>query len=180
MGKKIGNEFFERDARIVARELLGKIFVRVIDGKELRSKIVETEAYLDENDPGSRARQGKTKISEMMWEKAGSILVYNVHKYHMFNIITGEKGNPEAVLIRAGEPLDFEGRLSGPGLFSIGKKLDKTFHGKHIREIESFWLEYPDGKENFEITGAHRIGLKEDSEEKLRFYIKDNKHISKK
>ena len=56
------NKFFNRDAEIVARELLGKILVRSINGEEKKAKIVETEAYYDENDPASRAcKNGATR-----------------------------------------------------------------------------------------------------------------------
>ncbi|MCW8966354.1 MAG: DNA-3-methyladenine glycosylase [Candidatus Pacearchaeota archaeon] len=82
---KIDRKFFRRKADVVARELLGKILVKKVNGKVLRARIVETEAYFDESDPGSRASSGKNKISEMMWEDAGKILVYNVHMYKMFN-----------------------------------------------------------------------------------------------
>src|SRR6056297_594471 len=104
----ISREFFERPADVVARDLLGKILVRKINGKIYKGKIVETEAYFGEEDPASRASKGKTKISEMMWESPGKILVYNVHMYKMFNFVTYKKGKASAVLIRALEPLNFQ------------------------------------------------------------------------
>ena len=76
--EKISRDFFERPADIVARDLLGKILVKGVGGKKYKGKIVETEAYFGERDPASRASKGKTKISEMMWESPGRILVYNV------------------------------------------------------------------------------------------------------
>jgi len=59
MGRKIGLRFFERDARIVAKDLLGKIIVRKFRKKFLKGKIVETEAYFGKSDPASWARYGK-------------------------------------------------------------------------------------------------------------------------
>src|SRR6056297_455640 len=105
---KISRDFFERPADVVAKDLLGKVLVRKIDGKTFKARIVETEAYFSENDPASRASKGKTKISEMMWESPGRILVYNVHMYKMFNFVTYKKGKASAVLIRALEPLNFQ------------------------------------------------------------------------
>ncbi|MGD2072704.1 MAG: DNA-3-methyladenine glycosylase, partial [Candidatus Thorarchaeota archaeon] len=84
----IGKQFFDRRADIVARELLGKILV--VGGK--KGKIVETEAYFDERDPASRASKGENKVSKMMIQEAGRILVYNVHKYKMLNFVTEKKG----------------------------------------------------------------------------------------
>ena len=55
--KKINQEFFSKDAKIIAKRLLGKILVRKLGNNILKAKIVETEAYLDEKDPGSRAKQ---------------------------------------------------------------------------------------------------------------------------
>ena len=97
---RLSREFFLRDAEIVARELLGKILVRKIKKKEKKARIVETEAYFDENDPASRAcKNGDLK--ETMKMQAGTILVYGVHNNWLVNIVTGVEGWASAVLIRA-------------------------------------------------------------------------------
>jgi len=175
---KLNQSFFKRNSKIVAKELLGKILIRKISGKILKARIIETEAYLDENDPGSRASKGKNKISEMMWAEPGRILIYNVHKYKMFNIVTGKKAKASAVLIRALEPLNFKARCSGPGLLTNTLKINNKFHGKFIFELNNLYL--VDDNFDFEIFKAFRIGLKKDLPEKLRYYIKENKYISKK
>ena len=151
----------------MAKELLGKILVRKINGKILKSKIVETEAYFGENDSASRASKGKNKISEMMWEEGGKILVYNVHMYKMFNFITDKKGIPSAVLIRAAQPLNFSSRCSGPGLLTNSLNIDKKFHGKNLFEISNLYLE--DNKEDFEIVKSFRIGVTKDLDIPMRF-----------
>lgn len=175
---EINRNFFERNAEIVAKELLGKILIRKINGKILKAKIVETEAYFGENDPASRASKGKNKISEMMWQEPGKILVYNVHMYNMFNLITDKKGTPSAVLIRAIEPLNFDSKCCGPGLLTNSLNLDKRFHGKNLFEIDDLNIE--NNNENFEIVKSFRVGVTKDLEIPMRFYIKDNKFISKK
>ncbi len=176
---KLGKDFFNRSADIVARELLGKILVRDLDGKEIKARIVETEAYFGKEDPASRASRGKTKTFEVMWDESGKILVYHVHKYIMFCIITGEKDKPEAVLIRALEPLNCDLRFKGPGLLSDSLKIDKTYYGKDIFDLDDLWIE-EGGERDFEIIETIRIGVSEESPLYLRFYIKDNKHVSKK
>ena len=182
MTQKLQKNFFSRDAKTVAKELLGKILVRKINGKKFKTKIVETEAYFGKEDCASRAskcRLGKNSVFEIMWGEAGRILVYNVHKYIMFCIVTGEKNKAEAILIRALEPLDFEARLNGPGLLTNALKINKTYFGKDICSLRDLWIE-EDKSMEFEIVESFRIGVKKDLPEKLRFYIRDNNFVSRK
>lgn len=175
---RLGEDFFSRDAEIVARELLGKVLVRSVDGKLFKARIVETEAYYDEKDPASRAcKNGDLK--KVMQAGGGKILVYGVHNNWLINFISGEKGKAEAVLLRALEPLNFKARCSGPGLLTKAMRINKLFHKEDILNNEKIWLEYRDN-ENFEIIEANRIGVRKDLKKKLRFYIKDNKCVSKK
>lgn len=180
MNKKIlGKSFFSRSAKKVAKELLGKILIRKINGKILRAKIVETEAYFDSEDPASRAvKNGDLK--ETMKMKAGTILVYGVHNNWLLNIVAGREGKAEAVLIRALEPLNFNANTKGPGLLTKAMKIDKSFHKKNILSLNSFWIGDKNENKEIKITEAYRIGVKKDLLEKLRFYIKDNKCVSKK
>lgn len=181
MNKEIARTFFKRPADIVAKDLLGKILVRKINGKFFRARIVETEAYFGEEDPASRASKGKNKISEMMWESPGKIMVYNVHKYKMFNFVTDQERVASAVLIRALEPINFSLRCSGPGLLTESLKINKEdFHGKSIFDLDEISLETLDREKNFEIKRSFRIGVRKDLPEKHRYYIKGNKFISKK
>ena len=174
-------EFFSRNAEQVARELLGKVLVRNIKGREVKAKIVETEAYYGEKDPASRACQNGD-LRETMKMKAGTILVYGVHNNWMANFVTGEEGKAAAVLLRALEPLNFNGKCNGPGLLTKALLIDKSFHKQSIINNEKLKLINCEEKnnENFEIVEAFRIGVKKDLPKKLRFYIKDNKHVSRK
>lgn len=175
---KLSRDFFRRRADIVAKDLLGKILVRKINGREIRAKIVETEAYFGEEDPASRASKGKTKAFETMWSQGGKILVYSVHKYIMFCIVTGEKDKPEAILIRALEPINSELRLSGPGLLSNSLKIARDYQGKDIDDLDDLFIE--NSGDNFEIVETKRIGVREKVPLNLRFYVKDNKFVSRK
>jgi DNA-3-methyladenine glycosylase len=168
--EEIEYSFFLNDAETVAKFLLGKILE--FDGKKAR--IVETEAYLDENDPASRASKGKNKVSDMMKEEFGKILIYNVHKYYMLNFVTREKGVANAVLIRALEPLNFEAKTSGPGLLTIALGIDKKLNGQILgQSIKIFGDKYV-----FDTSKSFRIGVSKDSKRKLRFFIEGNKFVS--
>ncbi len=169
--------FFSRDAEIVARELLGKILIRNINGKKLKAKIVETEAYFDEKDPASRAcKNGDLK--ETMKMKAGTVLVYGVHNNWLVNFVTGKEGEAEAVLLRAAEPLNFNKKCSGPGLLTKALLINKKFHKQNLFNNNSVWIE--ERKKDFQIGKSFRIGVKKDLKKPLRFYIKNNKFVSRK
>lgn len=175
--KRLDKEFFARDAVTAAKDLLGKVLVRKLNDKILRATIVETEAYLDENDPGSRARQNGD-LRETMLMRPGTILVYGVHNNWLINFVTNKQGKAEAVLLRALDPINFESNCSGPGLLTKAFDINKNFHKKSIFENEDLWVE--DSKNKHEIVKSFRIGLRKDMTKKLRFYIKDNKFVSKK
>ena len=80
--------FYQRDTVEVARQLLGKIIVRKLNGKLLKGIITETEAYSSENDPASHAFSGKTKRNEAMFGKSGFSYVYFIYGCHFcFNVV---------------------------------------------------------------------------------------------
>ncbi len=175
--KKLNKEFFERNADDVAKELLGKVLVfnSGLLKKRLRAKIVETEAYFDENDPASRAvSNGDLRATMKMG--AGTILVYGVHNNWLLNVVTGFEGGASAVLIRALEPINFEGNCSGPGRLTKVLGIDKLLH-KKILGVEIF-IEDSEIISEEEIGKSHRIGVTKDLKEKMRFYIKGNKFVS--
>lgn len=184
--------FFERSAEKVARGLLGKILIRKTKDGNLYGKIVETEAYFGENDPASRAFKGKrTKISETMWAHPGTILVYMVHNSWLLNFVTGKKGEPSAVLIRALEPLkgielmrrnrdvqELRALTSGPGKLTKAFAIDRSFNGKLLGTRTGLWVKQGP-KENFNIASSKRIGVRADLLQNLRFYIAGNPFVSR-
>jgi len=169
-------EFFEKSPEIVAKELLGSILTRKIDNRELRARIVETEAYYGDKDPASRACKNGD-LRETMMMDAGTILVYGVHNNWMLNFVTGKEGSAEAVLIRALEPLNFDAKCNGPGLLTKALQINKSFHKKNILENKELSLEQR--KENYKIEKSFRIGVAKDLQRKLRFYVQENKFVSR-
>ncbi|UCD03959.1 MAG: DNA-3-methyladenine glycosylase [Candidatus Woesearchaeota archaeon] len=187
--KKLNPEFYARDAEEVAKDLLGNYLVREINGKILKGKIVETEAYYGYKDPASRAYKGKTNLSEGMWSKPGTIFIYNVHNHWMLNFVTGKENEAQAVLIRALEPIEgvdlmkqyrckdkLKDLCSGPGKLTRAFKITKEeFHGN----LANLDLVIIRSKEIKNIETSHRIGVTRDLPKHLRFFIKNNEFVSK-
>ena len=187
----VKKSFYLQDAAKVARQLLGKILIHKLDGKILAGKIVETEAYYGKNDPASRAFT-TPKMAEQMWNEGGKTFVYMVHNNWLLNIVTGKKGLPSAVLIRAVEPLNNfdllkshrkgkDGFLltNGPGKLTQAMKITKKHHDIAVYDKNSLLI-IADSKDKFKIISSHRIGVSKDLKRKLRFYIKNNGWVSKK
>lgn len=183
--------FFQRKTKTVAKRLLGKILLHRTEKGPTAGKIIETEAYYGQEDPASRASQGKTKISQTMWDKPSTILIYVVHGYCLFNIVTEEKGKPGAVLIRALEPVrgielmkkrrgkkDIHDLCSGPGKLTQALDIPKAYNNCNLSEVEDLLLTQGTDEE-FEVGTSHRIGVSEDLPEELRFYIKGSSFLSR-
>lgn len=197
--------FYTQGALDLGKKLLGKILVRVVDGKVLKAKIVETESYIGEIDKASHAYNGRrTERTEPLFREGGIVYVYFIYGlYHCFNVISGLEDKGEGVLIRAVEPLNEFDYISqkrfkmnyeelteskkktltnGPSKLCIAYSIDKNDNYKKLYEKGDFYIE--DSKEcNFEIVETTRIGI-DYAEEAVdfpwRFYIKGNKFISKK
>lgn len=151
---KLGREFYERDARIVAEELLGKVMV--VNGKSLM--ITETEAYLGSEDLASHARFGQTKRSSIMWSKGGTLYVYLIYgMYEMANIVTGTEGQPSAVLLRSGMTADGT-KITGPGKFTKYLGIERKMNGLDLVSRQDIYLE-SGSQEKFKVIKTPRIGI---------------------
>src|SRR4051812_32540482 len=110
--------FFDRPADELARALVGTIMTRrFANGRVCRARLAETEAYLGPRDLAAHASKGRTKRTDVMFGPPGRAYVYFIYGMHqMFNIVVGEEGRAEAVLLRAAQPLDgWDANLLGPG-----------------------------------------------------------------
>ncbi|HVT81865.1 MAG TPA: DNA-3-methyladenine glycosylase [Phycisphaerae bacterium] len=124
MSMILPHPFYQRDAETVARELIGATLVRHYRGRDYRARVVETEAYVGPQDLACHAAKGRTPRTDTMFLPGGHAYVYFIYgMYDMLNVVTGAKDDPQAVLIRAAEPLDgWDADLSGPG------KLTRAMH----------------------------------------------------
>ncbi|MBS7640168.1 MAG: DNA-3-methyladenine glycosylase [Candidatus Bathyarchaeia archaeon] len=193
MKEALPREFYIRDPKIVAINLLGKILVRVLDSFYLSGMIVETEAYYGEDDPASRARGGMKKYNMPMWGEPGRAFIYGVHGNWLLNIVAHEPNGVGAVLIRALEPLEgievmaanrgtnnIRRLTNGPGRLTKALKIDRSMNYLDLTSRNS-QLFITGGREidPREIGWSHRIGVRVDLDEKLRFFIKGNEFVSR-
>jgi DNA-3-methyladenine glycosylase len=130
-GPVLGPEFFDRDTVAVARDLLGKVLVREVDGKRLWGRLVEVEAYLGPDDLAAHSSGGRrSPRNEVMYGPPGHAYVYFTYgMHHCLNFVTQPAGIPQAVLVRALEPGPGVGRCAGPGLVCRAFDIDKTLNG---------------------------------------------------
>ncbi len=166
---KLEYSFFNRPCLEVAEDLIGKVLVRKTATGEIRLRITETESYIGEADTACHAHKGRTKRTEVMYDKAGTIYVYLCYGIHwLLNIVTGDKDDPQAVLIRACE--DYE----GPAKLTKKLCINGEYNRKSITTCEDLYIE-DDGFKCEVITGK-RIGIsyasQEDQLKPWRFIMK--------
>jgi DNA-3-methyladenine glycosylase len=182
----------EIDASAAAKRLLGCIIEREIDGKIVRLKIAETEAY-DQTDAASHSYNGRTPRIETMFGPAGYAYVYFTYGMHYCcNIVVGEAGYGAAVLIRAAEPLNdvelLERRragkkgvdlTNGPAKLCQALGVDLKLNG-HDLSMLPFKLVLQAEVSNSAITTTTRIGISKARDALRRFYLTDNPYVSAK
>ena len=193
----------------MARNLLGKYLVREYDDKKIITKIVETEAYMGIEDKAAHVfGDRRTERTEPLYQDGGHIYVYLIYgMYHCLNISANIEGIPECVLIRAVEPISEIDEISqnryskdykdlssyqrknicnGPGKLCKALKIDKNLNfesilGNKLYIIDNVNLD--NENDQFEIIESKRVNIDYAEEAKdylWRYYIKDNKHVSKK
>ena len=192
MPSLVPKPFYADDPAMVAERLLGQVLVRVIEGNRLACMIVETEAYYGPGDPASRARR-RGDLRRVVFGDVGTALVYGIHRQWLLNVVAHEEGEAGAVLIRSCEPLEgislmkklrgvekVENLTNGPGKLTKAMKIDKSFHGKPVYvEDHGLWIEKGRSIDRGEIARSRRIGVSEDLETPLRFFLIDNKYVSR-
>lgn len=196
--QKLPLSFYSRkDVVTIARELIGKIVISEMHGRKTSGRIVETEAYVGTTDKASHAFAGRrNQKNEHMYHGPGTAYIYVCYGMHqMLNVVTNEEGIPDAVLIRALQPLmglevmsERTGKSPedtsisrGPG--NVGKALGihKRNSGISLMEDEIYIAE-----DGFELPPGYlglskRIGVESAGADALlpyRFFIKGNVYVS--
>ena len=111
---KLNRDFYDRDARVVGEDLIGKILARRYGDTLIKLRIVETEAYIGAIDKASHGYGGKvTPRTKIMYGPPGFAYVYFIYgMYYCLNFVTEKEGTCSAVLIRAGDPVFNEEEMS--------------------------------------------------------------------
>ncbi len=197
--KKLNRSFYLKDTLEIAQQLLGKTFVRVLNGITLAGKITETEAYIGAIDESSHSFNGKTKRNEVMFADGGHLYVYFTYgMYFCANVVTGKSGVGDAVLLRAMEPLigvnelaknrfgkhelnerEKVNLLNGPAKICMAFNITKENNGADLLGDDFFILDSPVVPEQ-EIVTTKRVGISKSKELPWRFYINNSKFISRK
>lgn len=182
--RKLPRSFYARDTVKVARELLGKYLVHVVDGEPRIGRIVETEAYIGAHDLAAHSARGITPRTRVMFGPPGVAYVYLIYgMYHCINVVTEGEGHGAAVLLRALEPVrNLDGKTSGPGLLCKAMGIDLRLNA-HDLSSDDLYIADDGAPQSQTIVKRPRIGVDyagEWSGRELRFYIQGNPCISKK
>ncbi|WP_424526771.1 DNA-3-methyladenine glycosylase [Spiroplasma endosymbiont of Glossina fuscipes fuscipes] len=186
--------FFSQNAVIVAQQLLGKYLIRIIDGKQIICKIIETEAYDGPADDANHGFNNKRSLrNETLFWQGGYAHIFMIYgMYFCFNIVTDQVDYPSAVLLRAGEIILDEtipnfiskpNLANGPGKLSRYLKINKTDDGLDLIKSSTLYLGQETIPSVFDITTTPRVNIDYATNFKLkpyRFYITNHKAVSKK
>ncbi|MEZ4608635.1 MAG: DNA-3-methyladenine glycosylase [Deinococcales bacterium] len=180
---RLERAFFARGAEEVARALLGQTLVHIHESTLFKGRIVESEAYLGAHDLACHASKGRTQRTEVMFGPPGHAYVYLIYGIHdMFNIVTGRKGEPQAVLIRALEPLNLLADMRGPGKLCRVMGIHRQHNGLDLCEPASK-IYFESAPVPTDILATPRIGVDYAGDWKdapLRFVDSKSPHLSRK
>ena len=199
-GERLPRPLYRMGAVSLAQALLGMVLVRRTAAGIIRSRIVETEAYVGPEDKGCHAYGGlRTARTEPMFADGGTSYVYFIYgMYHCLNVVAEQKDKPEAVLIRAVAPCtpEDEARMrsfrairsrkpadlcNGPGKLCLALDIDKRCNALDLTVSEELWLEAGADPGPARIVAAPRITIPyaEEFVDKLwRYYIQGDPYVS--
>ena len=200
--ERLEREFFARDTRRVARELLGSFIVRRIGRETLIARIVETEAYRGD-EPACHAYANAQRVqrgeaprgrSAVLFDEPGTAYVYfNYGMYWLFNVVTEPAGQAGAVLIRAIEPVHgiecmraFRPHAksdkeigNGPGKLALALDIGSKFNGKSLLRSRELFLARATGKcPRRPVVESPRIGISQAKDLPWRFHFGNHPGVS--
>lgn len=196
--KRLQQSFFARDTHDVAKDMLGKLLVRNIEGATLLGRITEVESYVGEDDLACHASKGRTPRTEVLFQEPGLIYVYLIYgMYHCLNFVTEKKDFPAAVLLRAIEPIEgieimqqttkkptvIHKLTNGPGKVCRAMTIDRSLTNTNSVKSDELYIA-DDGFDVSpqDITSTTRIGVEYAGSCALypwRYYITDSKYVSR-
>lgn len=191
--RRLPRSFFARPSPEVGPDLLGRILVRKVgDGTLLTARIVEAEAY-QEDDPASHSFRGRTNRTEVMFGPPGHAYVYFTYgMHHCMNVVTGSTGEGSAVLLRAAEPLegleemarrrgtnDPRALCSGPGRLCQALGIDRAENGLDLVRGRLLWLLEGAPVAPSTISVGPRVGITSGTERPWRFSVQGDRFVSR-
>lgn len=189
MASKVDANFLDGSAVDVAPRLLGCELIREVNGKRLRVKIVETEAY-DQTDVASHSYKGQTERTRVMFGPSSHLYVYFTYGMHYCcNIVVGPEGHGAAVLLRAVEPLEGTSEMeilrgksgfqltNGPAKLCQALSINRILNGHDLRKGPLKLIIKPALPSSI-ITQATRVGISQGKDVPWRFYVRDNPYVS--
>jgi DNA-3-methyladenine glycosylase len=192
-GAALPRDFYARDTELVARDLLGCILECHTEAGVASGRIVETEAYLGEDDLACHAAAGRTRRTEPLYGPPGTAYVYFIYGVHWcFNAVTREAGFPSAVLIRALEPVSGVDLMytrrpaarrdhdltNGPGKLCAALGIDVR-HNSLPLSRPPIALREADHVPDERVLITPRIGIRESADWPLRWIIADSPYVSR-
>ena len=193
MPRALPKDFYNRDTEIVAREMLGAVLECKTEDGIASGIIVETEAYIGEEDPACHAAVGRTRRTEPLYGPPGISYVYFIYGVHWcFNAVTRAAGLPSAVLVRALEPVEglelmrarrgpkIQGvnLTNGPGKLCAALGIDGKMNGFSLQR-GPLVIRAGSPVDESKIVTAKRIGITKAADWPLRYYIRGNDYVSR-
>jgi DNA-3-methyladenine glycosylase len=204
MEMKLERSFYEKNTLIVAKELLGCALTHITPEGVTKGRIVETEAYMGPEDKGSHSYKNRhTPRMDPLYKTGGFAYIYQLHGYnYCINVVTQKEGIPQAVLIRAVEPVEglelmaqrrkidisdskkikLKNLTNGPSKLCQAMNINTSLNGIDLCGDEIFITNQAGLRSNEEIVAAPRIHIDyaEEYRDKLwRFLLKGNGFVSK-
>lgn len=194
MFKPVSAQFFDAPTLELARSLLGQLVVHETPTGIIAGRIVETEAYMGALDRAAHSfNNRRTKRTEIMFGKAGSVYTYQMHTHTLLNVVSGPIDTPQAILIRAVEPVEgvelmaeLRGKhlpikqwTSGPGKLTKAMGITMDYYGHHFSERPLYLAE---GDPVHAIAEGPRVGIGNSQEAvhyPFRFWERNNPFVSK-
>jgi DNA-3-methyladenine glycosylase len=184
--------FYARPSTDVAPALLGRILVRRTSAGILTARIVEVEAYAP-TDPASHAFRGETRRNAVMFGPPGHLYVYFTYgMHHCMNVVTGERGEGSAVLLRAAEPIEgidamraarhrdaLRDLCSGPAKLCQAFGVDRSLDGWDLVAGPELWIAEGGSVPPTMIASGPRVGIRVGVDLPWRFRIRDDPWVSR-
>ncbi len=188
---KLEKQFYLQKTQKVAKELIGSILIHKVDNKYLAGIIVETEAYLAENDLASHSAPGQTKRNSSMFENGGILYVYKIYGiHHCINVVTEAKGIGAAVLIRSIQPIygieqmikfrktsQIENLCKGPGNVAKAFGFNLEHNGLSLNS-KNLFISKTNSIHPENIIQTTRLGISKSKNLELRFLLKNSPFVS--